>query len=820
MSEEQPNATASTAPSQSALSPDRLRRAVDFATLPFSSTADLEAVDSFIGQNRAFSAVHFGSSITKPGFNLFAIGSMGARMQRSIETMLHSTAANKAPPSDWVYVNNFAAPHRPIALRLPNGEAFRFRAAIHELIDDLKSALPAAFASEGYQKRRGALDESFQKKQGEAFSELRGKAEAAQLIIVRTPVGFALAPAKDGDVVSPDEFNSWDEERRQKVQKSIELLEAELEHIVRQFPSWDKARREAMRNLNRETVDLAIGHLIQEVKAALIDLPQVIQHLDAVQTDLIENFGMFLTKGEGDSTAVMNINPGELFERYEVNIFISKTSDSSGAPIVYELNPTLGNLTGRIEYHSIQGALVTNFQLIKAGAIHRANGGYLLLDARNLLTEPFSWTALKRILKRGEIVIEDVNRFLGLTSTVTLEPDPIPLDLKVVLFGDRLLYYMLSSLDTELSEHFKVLADFEDDFDRSPENENILARLVASVAQGDGLRPLERDAVALVIEHASRLAGHSSKLTLLVDRLRDLIVEADFRAAEIGHTAVSRLDIQQALDEQVRRASRLRDRTHEAILQNVALIDTQGTHVGQINGLSVMELGGFSFGQPSRITCRVRPGSGHVVDIEREAKLGGPIHSKGVLILSGFLAGRYALDAPMSLYASLVFEQSYGGVEGDSASSAELYALLSALAEIPLRQDLAVTGSVNQHGEIQAIGGVNEKIEGFFDLCNARGLTGTQGVAIPKTNVQHLMLRQDIVDASAAGRFAIYPIGTIDEGIALMTGRQAGERSEHGAYPPGTINFMVEQRLLSFANIRQRYQETAPSAQQSQHNAP
>jgi lon-related putative ATP-dependent protease len=816
MSLEQTAATESPASSPKMLSPDRLRRAVDNATLPFTSTAELEPIDSFIGQTRAFEAVRFGSSVIKPGFNLFAIGSMGARMERSIETMLRAAATDKPAPSDWVYVHNFAAPHRPVAIRLAAGQAARFRAAIHELIEDLKTALPAAFESESYQKRRGALNEAFQKKQADAFSELRSKAEAAHLVIIRTPLGFGLAPEKNGDVVSPEEFNSWDEEHRRAIEKSIEALQGELEHVVLQFPSWDKARRDAIRNLNRETVTFAIGHLIEEAKQDLAALPQVSAHLDAVHADLVENFGMFITKGEGDAAAAMTINPHELFARYEVNVFISCADPPCGAPIVYELNPTLGNLTGRIEYISVQGALVTNFQLIKPGAIHRANGGVLLLDARNLLMEPFSWTALKRILKRGEIVIEDVNRFLGLTSTATLEPDPIPLDLKLVLFGDRLLYYMLSAADPELSEYFKVLADFEDDFDRSAETEAILARLVASIARSDGLRPLERDAVGLVIEQAARLAGHAGKLTLLVGQLRDLIVEADFRAAAIGHATVSRQDVQQALDEQIRRASRLRDRTHEAILQDIALIDTKGKRIGQINGLSVLELGGFSFGQPTRITCRARPGSGHVVDIEREVKLGGPLHSKGVLILSGFLAGRYALDVPLSLYASIVFEQSYGGVEGDSASSAELYALLSALAETPLRQDIAVTGSVNQHGDIQAIGGVNEKIEGFFDICRAQGLTGTQGVAIPKANVQHLMLRQDVVDACAAGQFAIYAVATIDEGIALLTGTPAGVRTASGPYPPGSVNFMVEERLLGFANILQRHRENGAHDQPAQ----
>jgi predicted ATP-dependent protease len=502
---------------------------------------------------------------------------------------------------------------------------------------------------------------------------------------------------------------------------------------------------------------------------------------------------MFAARGDGGEGEAGEPLQGAAFDRYEVNVLIAQNG-AAGAPIIDELHPTLGNLIGRIDYVSAHGVLMTNFRLIKPGAIHRASGGYLLIDARALLIEPFSWSALKRALRRGEIVIEDVGRFLGLTSTVSLEPDAIPLRVKVVLFGDRLLYFLLSAWDPDLGELFKILADFEDDLARTVENEAIFARLVGSLARRDGLRALDAQATARVVEHAARLSAHSGKLSLRVNDLR-----------EAKRDIVARADVERALQARVRRASRLRDRTQEAILEGVALIATEGTRVGQINGLSVIEIGGFAFGRPTRITCQTRPGGGKVVDIEREVELGGPIHSKGVLILGGFLAGRYALDTPMSLFASLVFEQSYGGVEGDSASSAELYALLSALADAPLRQDLAVTGSVNQHGDVQPIGGANEKIEGFFDICAARGLTGTQGVLIPASNVQHLMLREDVVKACADGRFAVYPIATIDEGIALLTGLQAGQRQADGAFAPGSVNRRAEDRLRAFADIRKNF---------------
>jgi lon-related putative ATP-dependent protease len=800
----------------SALAADRLYRAADLAQLAFATTADLEPIEEMVGQDRAAQAIRFGTRIERPGFNLFVIGPPGAAMQQAVQGVLKTQARAEPSPRDWVYVNNFADGDKPIAIELPAGRAPKFRDAVHELIDDFKSAIPAVFQSEDYQTRRSAIDEEFHKKQGEAFAALSEKANQKSIAIMRTPFGFALAPTQDGKIVPPEEFSAWPEARRSEVQATMQELEKELEHVVRQLPKLEKERRDAVRQLNRETAKLAVDQLIQEAKSGFADLPRLTEHFEAVRTDLIDNIAIFIGKAEEEEDGEAPARPFNLFDRYDVNVLVTQAEPDQGAPIVDELHPSLGNLVGRIDYVAVHGALVTNFRLIKAGALHRANGGYLLLDVRHLLMEPFSWTALKRILRRGEIEIEDISRFLGLTSTLSLDPDPIPLAVKVILFGDRVLYFLLAALDPELEEHFKVLADFENDFTRSSANESVLARLFAAVVRRDGLRPFDRDAVALLLEHAARLAGHAGKLTLQVERLRDVLAEADFWAKSADRAVVGRPDVERALDERIRRVSRLRDRSQEMVLQKVALIDTAGTHVGQINGLSVVELGGYAFGHPTRITCQARPGSGKVVDIEREVELGGPIHSKGVLILSGFLAGRYALDTPMSLFASLVFEQSYGGVEGDSASSAELYALLSALADVPLRQDLAVTGSVNQHGEVQAIGGVNEKIEGFFDICRARGLTGTQGVLVPEANCQHLMLRRDVIDACAAGQFAVYPVATIDQGIALLTGLSAGDRGPDGCYPPGSINRLVEDRLRSFADVRRSFarepEEASPAS--------
>jgi lon-related putative ATP-dependent protease len=795
----------------SPLPPDRLYRQADIAALRFETTRELTPLREFADQPRAHDAIRFGTEMAVRGFNVFAVGANGARVQSAVRALLEE-AANKRPrPSDWVYVNNFATPYRPVAIALPSGRAPALAKAADRLIEDVKVSLPAAFESEDYQKRRSGIEQENRARNEHGFTALRDKATAKGIAILRTPMGFAMAPMKDGQVVPPADFSAWPAERQQEVQASIEELEKDLEETLRALPRQERSLRDAVRDLDRETARIAIAQPIDECKTEFADLPNVVQHFEAIQADILENVALFVAPQPAtEEAAQAGVRPGAVFDRYGVNVLVTANDTAPGAPVVEEVHPTLGNLVGRIEHLAVQGALVTNFRLIKAGSLHRANGGALMVDLRNLLAEQLSWAALKRALLRQEIVVEDVARFMGMTTTVTLEPDPIPLDVKVVLFGDRMLYYLLASLDPDTAQHFKVLADFDDDIDRSAESEAMIAWVIGSIAANARLLPLDRGGVARVIEHAARLADDSGKLTLLVESIHDLVAEASHCSQQAGRDVVTRGCVEQAIAQQRRRAARVEERGREMILRDIALIDTTGSSVGQINGLSVMALAGHAFGRPTRITARVRPGIGRIIDIEREVQLGGPLHSKGVLILSGFLAGRYALEVPMSLYASLVFEQSYGGVDGDSASSAELYALLSALAEVPLRQDLAVTGSVNQHGEVQAIGGVNEKIEGFFDVCAARGLTGTQGVLIPHSNAQHLMLRADVIEACAAGRFAVYPVRAIDEGLRLLTGRDAGERGRDGRYPKGSVNRMVEERLSLFAKARRAFGRDGP----------
>ncbi|RMF07730.1 MAG: ATP-binding protein [Alphaproteobacteria bacterium] len=797
------------------LPPEKLTVRFDPGALGFESTEELEDLDVSLGQSRALEAIEFGADMPRPGYNLFLLGSEGAGKYETIMARLSAKAADGPAPDDWVYVNNFEVSHKPRAIRLPNGRGKELAEAMARLVEDVRGAVPSLFEREENQRRLQEIQEEFQQKQQDAFDALRKKANERSIALIRTPMGFGFAPMRNDEVMKPEVFEKLPESERRRIEQDIEALQAELQDIVRQIPAWDRERRAAMRDLNREIVAFAVDSSIELIRDQFKDLPQVVDYLAAVRADLVENFASIMAaeqaasqaQAENEETVDAGRSSGfEItgFDRYRVNVLVGDES-GTGAPVVYADNPTMPNLIGRVEHVSRYGALVTDFTLIKPGALHRANGGYLVIDARQLLMQPLSWEALKRALKARSITIESPAQMLSLVSTISLEPEPIPLDVKVALFGDRFLYYMLSQLDPEFLDLFKVEADFDDELARSPENELAFARLIATLARRAQMRPFDAAGVARVMEQAVRIAGDATKLTLHRRSLVDLMQESDFFATREGAARITDTHVQQAIDAQIRRADRIREKSHEAITRDIVLIDTEGAEVGQINGLAVLQLGRFAFGRPSRITARVRLGSGKLIDIEREAKLGGPLHSKGVLILSGFLQARYAVDSPFSLAATLVFEQSYGGVDGDSASSAELYALLSALSGLPIRQDLAVTGSVNQRGQVQAIGGVNEKIEGFFDICAARGLTGNQGVLIPKANVEHLSLRGDVIEAVKSGKFAVYAVETIDQGIALLTGCEAGERGSDGAFPADSVNGLVEQRLRSFARARQAF---------------
>ena len=795
-----------------ALSPQVLYTRCDPEQFGFTTTEQLPPLEETLGQGRAVAAVKFGVGIKHEGYNLFCLGPTGIGKHSFIRQFLDETASQQPTPSDWCYVNNFDEAQKPRMLELPAGVASELQADIDHLIDELRSTIPAAFESDDYRARKQVIEDEVKERQGKAFEELRRKAQEKGIAVLRTPTGIVFAPMKGGDILGPEEFEKLPEKQRQQIEAEIANLRQEVGNFMGQLPVAEREGREKLRELNREVTNFAVGNLIDEIRQSYSKLPQVTVHLDAIERDVIENVDEFLAPPESPLATALGMpqpppsRAGHATRRYRINALVAHGANH-GAPVIYEDHPSYQNLVGQVEYIPQMGALVTDFNLIRAGALHRANGGYLILDAHKVLMQPYAWEGLKRALQSSQITMESLGQMLGLISTVSLEPEPIPLRIKVVLIGERLLFYLLSHYDPEFHDLFKVAVDFEEQMDRTTENNLLYARMIGTMAQKDKLLKLSCEAVARVIEQSARIAGDAERLSTHNRTLGDLLREADYWARDAKRNTIEAIDVEKAVEAQFYRTGRLRERLQEEIRRGTILIDTQGEKVGQVNGLSVIQMGQFMFGHPSRITARARLGKGEVVDIEREVELGGPIHSKGVLILSNFLGARYASERPLSLSASIVFEQSYGGVEGDSASCAELYALLSALSEIPIKQSLAVTGSVNQHGQVQAIGGVNEKIEGFFDICNARGLTGEQGVLIPQSNVKHLMLRKDVVEAVAAGKFAIYAVETIDEGIEILTGIPAGERDEAGHFPEGTLNQRVEARLIQLAEMRKTFAE-------------
>jgi lon-related putative ATP-dependent protease len=797
------------------LSASELYRHCDLTQLPFNTTDDLEDIQETIGQPRAVEAVRFAIGIQQNGYNIYAMGASGMGKRSLILRFFEEQAKQQPAPNDWCYVYNFEQPHRPNAISLPPGIGIEFQKDMERFVEDLRSSLSAAFESDDYRARRQVIEQEAQESQEKSLEQLQQQAQTQNIAMVRTPNGLVFAPLRNGEVLSPEEFRSLPQDEREKMEAELESFQKELQKILQQVPVIQKKIREHIQELNQEVTRFSVGGLITELKEKFGEIPEVLQYLDTVQKDVVENARNFMSDDSSETlpdslaaavAARAQIQQEAFFHRYQVNLVVDHHA-SGGAPVVFEDNPTLQNVIGRVEHMAQMGALFTDFTLIKPGSLHAANNGYLVLDARKVLQQPYTWEALKRSLQSRQIRAESVEQMLSLISTVSLEPEPIPLNVKIALLGDRNLYYLLSSMDPDFNELFKVLADFDEQMDRSDDNQLRYARVIARMVHEDQLLPFNRPAVARVIEHSARLVEDSRKLYTGFREIANLLRESSYWAQQDNSKEVGDRDVQKAIDMQIYRADRLRERIQETILRGIYLIDTQGTKVGQVNGLSVIQLGGFSFGRPSRITASLRMGKGDLVNIEREVDLSGPIHSKGVLILAGFLGDRYAREKPLSLSASLVFEQSYGEVDGDSASSAELYVLLSAISGIPIKQSLAVTGSINQHGEVQAIGGVNEKIEGFFDICKARGLNGENGVLIPISNVDNLMLRQDVIDAVKAGKFSVFPVENVDQGIEILTGVPAGQPDEEGHYPSESVNGRVMARLQELAEKVQEFSQ-------------
>ncbi|MGZ5030811.1 MAG: Lon protease family protein [Methylobacter sp.] len=783
------------------LDPSQLYKPCNVEQLKFSSTAELEDIDIAVGQQRAVEAVKLGIHMRKSGYNIFAMAPAGTGKLTTVRQLVEHEASRQGIPSDWCYVNNFSQPAQPKAIKLMPGQGKAFKHDMAQLIDELSIAIPAAFDGDEYRSRAGELESESRQREISELSKLREDASNAHILLTETATGYAFSPANENnEIISPEQFNKLDKDKQHEIQQTIFDLQERLTKLLKNFPIWRKETKRKLQALNREVAEQAVNHSIDDLIEKYAHQEAILSYLNEAQKDIIDHVLDFLPRGEKILPFMELTQESNPLKRYSVNLMVD-FSDKRSAPVIYEDHPIYSNLVGRIDHQAYMGSLFTDFTMIKPGALHNANGGYLLIDARKLLFQPYAWETLKRTLQSGEIRIESLERTLSLISATSLEPEPIPLNLKLILLGEPLIYYLLCAYDPEFHDLFKIAADFDESVPREG-NDLQYARLLATIARREKLRPLSPNAVARVIEHSSRMVGDTEKLLTHLRSIKDLLSESDHWAESNGHEQIASSDVQQAIDHKTYRLDKLREKLYENIHRGILLIDLEGKVTGQVNGLSVLQLGEFSFGQPSRITATTRLGSGKVVDIERETKLGGAIHSKGVLILSSFIGARYSRKIEFSIAVSLVFEQSYGYVEGDSASLAELCAILSAIAQIPLRQDLAITGSVNQLGNVQPIGGVNEKIEGFFDVCAKKGLTGTQGVVIPAANIKHLMLRWDVVHAAQSGQFSIYAVTTVDEAIELLTGMDAGAVNEQGSYQPESFNGQVEAQLLQFSKIK------------------
>ena len=784
------------------LTPSQLRRTFDPKLLGVETTEHLKILEGIIGQKRAVSALQFGLEIREKGFNIYVAGPPGIGKMTAVQSFLEELARRKATPPDWCYINNFEDSYQPQICQLPAGQGRALLQDMKNLIEHIRREIPKAFDSEEYTNRRELIIKSLDKDRAKALEKVNAQAAKSGFMLQSTPYGIATIPVYKGQPLSDTDYQALPAHTREEFQNRHEGLKDELKAALKQIRELERTAHAKIAELDEKVTLYVVGIFMDELTDKYKNLPQVLAYLKAVQKDILENIDTFKSGATAtpapEGGAALNPWLRELpFRKYQVNVLVDN-SEPKGAPVVVELNPSYNNLFGRVEKEVQFGAMYTDFTMIKPGAFHRANGGYLVLPIEDLLRNLLSWDGVKRALRSGEIEIEEIGERLGFLATKSLRPQPIPLSIKVVLVGRPLLYSLLHNYDEEFPELFKVKADFDTRMECKAENIQDFLALISTFCNKEKLLHLEGSAVAKLLEQSARLVEDQEKLSTHFGALADVIREANFWARQENSTQISGKHIRQALEAKIYRSNLIAERLNEMIERGTLLIETAGQTVGQVNGLAVLNLGDYEFGKPSRITASVGPGRGGIIDIEREVELGGPLHSKGVLILSGYLVKQFAQEQPLSLSARLVFEQNYEGVEGDSASSTELYALLSALSGLPIKQGIAVTGSVNQQGEVQAIGGVNEKVEGFFDVCQAQGLTGEQGVIIPQSNMANLMLRENVVEAVVAKKFSLWAIKTINDGIEILTGVPAGERGPNGQFPEGTVNGRVEQRLREF----------------------
>ncbi len=781
--------------------PQRLRRRLDPALLPFRTTAEVEPLRGTIGQPRALDALEFGAETQSAGYNLFVSGAPGSGRLSTVREHLERLAAARPAPHAWVYVHDFERPDSPRAIRLPAGLGRRFAADMDEFVEHARRRIAQAFEDEHYGQRRQEILNEIGRRRESLLEELQRFAAARGFMVELTPGGIVAIPIVGGRPLPAEAVRRMSEAERTELERRGGEVQGEVQSVLRRLNQIEREAGEQIRQLDREVALFALDPLFHDLRERYVGQPEVLAHLEEVREDIPDHLADF--RREPAPAQPLPMGPPELqaqqhLARYRVNVLVDQ-GDRPGAPLVLELNPTYYNLLGRVEYRPSFGMLVTDFLQIKAGSLHRANGGFLIVEALDVLRNPFAWDVLKRALIARQIRIENLSEQFSPVPTASLTPEPIPLDVKVVLIGSPLLYRLLYELDEQFRELFKVKVDFAPDMDWNEEHVQGYAAFISRCVRSSGLRHFDRSAVARVVEYGSRLREHQGKLSARLLDISDIVSEASFWAGRAGHEVVQAEDVDRAVAKKEYRSNLLEERVREMITEGTVLIDTEGARVGQVNGLTVIDLGDHRFGMPARVTARVSLGRGSVVSVEREIELSGPIHSKGFLIVSGYLAQQYAQEHPLAVHATLTFEQSYDEVEGDSASSTELYTLLSALSGLPLDQGIAVTGSVNQHGEIQAVGGVTEKIEGFYRVCQARGLNGRQGVIIPAANVPHLALDEKTLAAIEAGRFHVWAVRTVDEGIELLTGRPAGRRQADGTFPPGSVHRLVDERLGSYA---------------------
>lgn len=776
------------------LKPENLRAEVDPDQLGFETTLDLTPIKAkVVAQDRAKHALEFGLGIKDPEYNIFVAGPRLARKTETIKAYVSELAAKEPSPPDYLYVHNFKEPERPRALIVPAGRGRALRNDMEELVANLRSRIPEVFESEEYTNRREALVRQFTQARNAILQELDAKATEEGFILNISQTGLMIFPGKDGKPMSEEELKALSEEEREELKRRSAALHEEMNEAIRKIRRMEKEFAEAEKKLDQDVALSVVGHYIEELVEKYRGLPEVIDYLRQVETDILKNLEDFKKRPGAPGPFPFPV-PEPSFTQYQVNVLVDN-SETKGAPVILENNPNYTNLFGGVERRAQFGALVTDFTLIRPGSIHKANGGYIIIHILDLLRWFFSYEALKRCLKEQKIKIEDLAEQLGFIATRTLQPQPIPLNIKVILIGDPYIYQLLYIYDEDFQKLFKIKAQFDWEMKKTPEHLQDFAALVAAYCHEEKLMPVHKTGMARLIEYAQELTGHQQKLTLQLKEILDIVKEANFWAKTNTHEVIFGSDIEKAIQEKIYRSDLPEEKMQEFIEEGMLFIETSGAVVGQVNGLSVYALGDHVFGRPSRITASYALGKEGVVAIDREAQLSGNIHNKAVMILAGYLKSRFAQDKPLTLSASLTFEQSYGMVEGDSASVAELLALTSVLADVPLKQNIAVTGSVSQRGEVQPIGGVNWKIEGFYKVCKSRGLDGSHGVIIPKANVQDLMLKKEVVQAVKEGKFHVWAVGHVDEAIELMTGMPAGKRLPDGTWEPDTVNYRVDQTL-------------------------